>query len=86
MLPDAGPLGAARQNNEGDTAHAQVLLVADAAVSCEQLLEPRSLSRAQELAIAERVPALALRRVHCVPGQRTGQSLRRAVVKEDEHR
>jgi hypothetical protein len=27
-----------------------------------------------------------LRRTDGVPGQRTGQSLRRAVVKEDEHR
>ncbi len=86
MLPNTGPLRAARQNDKGDAPHLQVLLVADAAVGREQQFEPRLFRGVQERAIAECVPAPGLRRVDCVPGQRTGQSLRRAVVKEDEHR
>ena len=86
MLPDAGPLGAARQSDEGDAPRSQVLLVADAAVGREQQLEPCRFRGVQERAIAQCVPAPGLRRVDCVPGQRTRQSLRRAVVKEDEYR
>jgi hypothetical protein len=86
MLPDAGPPGATRQNDEGDAAHSQVLLVADSTVGRDQQLEPRLLGGGQERAIAECVPALCLRRVDRVAGQRADQPLRRAVVKEDEHR
>ena len=64
----------------------QVLLVADAPVGRKQQVEARLLGCLQQLAVAERVPAFGLRRVDRVPGQRAGQSLRRAVVKEDEHR
>ena len=86
MVPNTGPLGAARQNDKCDPPHLQVLLVADAAVGREQQFEPRLFRGVQERAIAECVPAPGLRRVDCVPGQRTGQSLPGAVVKEDEHR
>jgi len=48
MLPDTGPLGAARQNDKGDAPLSQVLLVADATVGREQQLEPRLLGGAQE--------------------------------------
>ena len=42
MLPDAGPLGAACQDDEGDAAYLQVLLVADAPVSREHTRTRRS--------------------------------------------
>ena len=86
MLPNERPLDATRQHHESDAACRQVLLVADATVCREQQIEPRFLGRVQEIAIAERVPSPGLRRVDGVPGQSMSQSLRRPVVKEDEHR
>ena len=86
MLSDAGPLGATAQNDEGNTPGSQVLLVAYAPVSCEEQLEACLFGCVQQGSVAERVPAFGLCRVTGVPGQRADQSLRRAVVKEDEHR
>ena len=51
-------------------------------VGSEQQLEPCLFCGVQERAIVECVPAPGLRRVDRVPGERTGQSLRRAVVKD----
>lgn len=86
MLANERPPGATRQNDEGDAACSHVLLVADAPVGREQQLEARVLGSVQQRAVAERVPAFGLCRVNRVPRQRADQSLRRAVVKEDEHR
>jgi hypothetical protein len=44
MLPNQRPLGAAAQNHEGDAACSQVLLVANATMGREQLLEAGFLS------------------------------------------
>jgi hypothetical protein len=86
MLPNTGPLGAARQNDNSDAPPSQVLLVADATVGREQEFETRFLCGVQERAVAERAPTLGLCGVDGVPGQRVGQPFGRAVVKEDEHR
>src|SRR5712692_2640594 len=41
MLPNAGPPGAAGQNDQSDAPYSQVLLVADASIGRDQQLEPR---------------------------------------------
>ena len=58
-------------------------MVPDAPVGREQHFEAGFLGGVQQCAVAQRVPALGLRRVDRVCGQRLGQSLRRPVVKED---
>src|SRR5437868_2929446 len=52
MPSNTGPLGAARQNDNGNASPSQVLLVADATVGREQQFEPRILCRGQERAVA----------------------------------
>ena len=86
VLSNARPLGAARENDEGDTARAQVLLVPDAPVGREQNIEAGLFCGLQERPVAESIPALGLSGVDGVPGQRADQPFGRAVVKEDEHR
>jgi hypothetical protein len=53
MLANTGPLGATRQNDEGDAAHLQVLLVSDAPVGREQQPESRLFGRVQQRAVTE---------------------------------
>ena len=86
MLPNERPPGGTCQDDEGDAASLQVLLVPDAPVGRKQQFEPCLLGGVQERAVAECAPTLRLRRGDGVPRQRTGKPLRRPVVKEDEHR
>lgn len=63
----------------------EVLLVADTPVGGQQKVEACLFSGVQQLAIAQRVPTSGLGRMHRVLGQGSGEALRRAVVKQDEH-
>ena len=63
----ATTLRAPYQNDEGEGAHGQVLLVANATVNGDQDLEVGVLRDLQESAVAERVPALGLCGVDRVP-------------------
>ncbi len=60
------------QDDEGDAASLQVLLVADAPVSREQELEACLFGGVQERAVTQRVPSLGLGRVDRVARQRAG--------------
>ncbi len=82
MLPHQRPLRAAREHDDRNSAGAQVLLVTDPAVGGEQDVEACLFCSAEQRAVAEGVPASGPSRVNGVPGQRVGQSLRRAVVKQ----
>jgi len=86
MPPNVRPPGAAGENDEGNAARTQVLLVPDAPIRGEQYVEGCVVRSFQERTVAECVPALGLRGVDGVPVQRADQPFGRAVVKEDEHR
>lgn len=86
MPPNVRPPGTAGENDEGNAARTQVLLVPDAPIGGEQYVVGCVARSFQERTVAECVPALGLRGVDGVPGQRADQPFGRAVVKEDEHR
>lgn len=85
-LSNTRPLGAAGENDEGNAARTQVLLVADAPIGGEQHVEGCVLRSLQERTVVEPVPALGLCGMNGVLSKRADQPLGRTVVKEDEHR
>jgi hypothetical protein len=86
VMPNTSPLGAPHQDDEGDRRVRRLFWWRMRRSVVTSTSNSVSSARVQERTIAEGVPALGLRRVDGVFRQRADQPLRRAVVKEDEHR
>jgi hypothetical protein len=79
MLANTGPLGATRQNDEGDAAHLQVLLVSDAPVGREQQPESRLFGRVQQRAVTEHERGLSIAQLGPVQNVEARQGAGRAI-------
>lgn len=81
---EVGPLRVA-QNNDGDLATLQVLLIAHVLALRHQQVEPGFFRCAQQRAVGEFVQTLCARLLDSMAGQETFQPMRNPVVKQDEH-
>ena len=69
------------EDDDGDAARTEVLLIAQVLIGCEEHLETGSLGRGEQLTVGERVPAHGAGDFDSMVGQSLGDTARRSVIK-----
>lgn len=80
------PSGRPGQNDKGDLAARQILLVADSLIRGEQEINGRILGYVQQIAVGQPIPTSGSGRDYRVAAKSSCNAPRRSVVKQNEHR
>lgn len=82
--PQAGPAGG-KEHDDRDVPVAQVLLMLEVRVRCDEHVIPLTVGRREQVTVAQRRPAFVKSGRYLMPRERFSQGHGRTLIEEDAH-